>query len=221
MKRIIKISLLAILLLAQSCDKQTIMMSQSYLLAFENIEDVYNAEMSYKNDNVLELKIRATGYVSILSYGEDKLKYLSLCEKFNDLSYNREVRFIKGPHVSFTADIITNIDIISDTDFGLDYPAGTSLRDITIIETYSAYPFVLGGYISKTPDDYRIENWTKINKRLSELEENDLSLLPLGFLDFRFDLIPEEKNHNLTVTLTLDDGRVLTNTFAMQFESVE
>ena len=146
-------------------------------------------------------------------------QFLSLCEKFNDLSYNKEVRFIAGPR-AFIADIILNIDIISDTDFGLDYPAGASLRDITIIDADSAYDFVQGGYISKTSgSDYQVGNWTKVDKRLSELEENDLALIPFPYTPIlSFDLLPEEKNHNLTVTLTLDDGRVLTNTFAMQFK---
>ena len=220
MKRIINISLFLVLVLAYSCDKVTEMTSQSYAQSFYSIDFI--DYVLQKENNSITVCTRGDFVGSLQSKGKEKLKYQNLCEKFNDLSYNKEVRFIMAPTNVFLAEVITGIDIISDTDFGDDCPAGASLGNIVFIDAYSAYDFVQGGYKSKDPsDDYSPTNWTRINKRISELGENDLALAPLHYITFlslNFDLIPEEKNHNLTVTLTLDDGRVLTKTFAMQFE---
>jgi hypothetical protein len=148
--------------------------------------------------------------VSYDSKGEDKIIYDDLCKKHNDLSYCREVTFYNGVggagalYPNYTSVLIT-----SNSNYDEEHPAGTPLNDIIICEYCSSYLYVLGGYADESLLDVK-------TKPLLEVTDDDLALL--GLLNFFFTQNPDTSGrHDITVSVTTDDGRTFTATCTMDF----
>ena len=196
--------------------------------------------------------------VSYNSVGGDKTLYDEWCQKHGDMSYNRKEEYKIGdtpPHEFVAADY-TAIEIVSDTDWDTEHPAGTSLADIAMFYSASPIRYIQSGYSreydwSDTPMPgyvYKhMQNWTHlrlrdgiykgktpfypVKKLASELKPEDMVLLgsgdlmygsrggrtPIGFLEFTT-RPTKNKTHNITVTLTTDEGEVFSDTIQMVFE---
>ena len=72
---------------------------------------------------------------SIASQGAKKEVFDSLCAKHSDLSFHGEDPFYNEPVKKCYAKDIRSIEVVSDTDFDQDHPAGTSLKDIIVYST--------------------------------------------------------------------------------------
>ena len=114
---------------------------------------------------------------------------------------------------------ITKISVYSDQPFN-SIPAGCPLDDVISIYAASALPEILqkvGGFQNQFLDSFTKEmypicamNWDYYwyNKKLSELNEEDLALLfPAIWLEFKE--TPEIKTHTLSFTLTKEKGDII------------
>ncbi len=126
--------------------------------------------------------------------------------KFEDINYN-----------SALANNIIKIEITSDTDFDANHPKGTLLNDITILQITS-----YGKLIKDKSVQPHIEYWNCGNqcnytiKSLSDVGKDDLTVVENYFT---LSLSPAKygKIHNITVTITMDDGEVYSDTVEVKF----
>jgi hypothetical protein len=173
------------------------------------------------------------------SKGREKAIYDSLCVLHHDMSYNKKRDYIVGPGwgASYKGDIVS-IDVVSNADFDAQHPAGAPLNDIVRIISVSPYPYITSGY-KKTydwkrnpPENLQRENifrgrsnrgenpfYYPIDKRLSELTSSDLILADMSEIFLIFEKQPDlSKEHNLTVTIKVSDGKVSRPTITKVFE---
>lgn len=114
--------------------------------------------------------------------------------------------YIGGAPIAFNPNP-TSLDVVSDRDFDLRHPAGTSLADVVDV-TYMSYgEYVKSHYTGIEPKEEK-------TKRMSNLTEDDLFLLSAWILNrtlvdgdlcvLTFAKVPDsrEEPHNLTITLT-------------------
>ncbi|GHU87238.1 hypothetical protein FACS1894153_4750 [Bacteroidia bacterium] len=169
------------------------------------------------------------------SKGKQAIIYDSLCVLHKDMSYNRKERSLDSPiwsgaHFALSPDL-ANINIISDMDFDEFHKAGDKLNDIINLLSFSTAPFIRSGYVSLYHADtsnseyyyYAILSLSRnrafpIKKSLSEITISDMELMgggfnwylehntPIAYLFFTQEPTIS-KTHNLTVTITLSDGR--------------
>jgi hypothetical protein len=174
------------------------------------------------------------------SEGRKKAIYDSLCVLHKDISYNKKRDFIAVPDwgLIYKGDIVS-IDVVSNADFDAQHPAGSSLNDIVRVISVSPYPYIVSGY-KKTydwehnlPEIFQCEErlreqknthecsvYHPVDKRLSELTSSDLILVALERGIFLiFEKQPDlSKEHNLTVTIKVSDGKVSRPTITKVFE---
>jgi hypothetical protein len=176
-----------------------------------------------------------------------KKMYDSLCVLHNDMSYNKKRDYIAGPNwgVNYKGDF-TSIDMVSNADFDEQHPANSSLNDIVRFMSISLYPYILSGYkdtfdwernlpenfkcekrLSEQANNHEASCYHPVDKRLSEIILSDLVLVDLmsfyktgaliGFLVFEKQPTIA-KEHELTVTIKVSDGRVFTPSITKVFE---
>ena len=204
--------LLASLLLICNCTRVTHVYSDSYIMYY-NIHDgiklMYGERV--KGEYWLYLSpLQPTRIVSYESKNKDKLIYDELCVKHNDLSYCREVPFYNGIGGAIASyPDYTSVSITSNSNYDEEHPAGTPLNDIIICEYCSSYLYVIGGYADESLLDVK-------TKPLLEVTADDLAML--GRLNFFFTQNPDTSGrHDITVSVTTDDGRTFTATCTMDF----
>jgi hypothetical protein len=213
-----------------------------------------NPYVNEENPDAIENKTRLTfsitgdhqevyGYVR--SYEQANMDnpevYDALCEKYGDMSYNREEFVPVGSFPGFLAYSPVSIEIVSDADFDEDHLAGASLANLVIYDGQSSKPFVDNGYqmyhwedselypsghknMDKFPyhSNVSVRPYFPVYKKVSELTAYDLMLIygsnemVYGYLYFPVPTL--SKRHNITVTFTDERGRVFSDTIAMNFE---
>ena len=86
---------------------------------------------------------------SLHSTGANQERYVQLCEKHKDLSYN-QYRVIGGvldmESVTYSDCDFSRIAVTADKDFDERHPAGTNLSDIVRFMSWSPYRYILSGY---------------------------------------------------------------------------
>lgn len=86
---------------------------------------------------------------SFHSTGAEKERYVQLCQKHNDLSYNQD-RSIGGTldeeSVGYNDCDFSKITVTADKDFDVAHPAGTNLSDIVRFMSWSPYKYISSGY---------------------------------------------------------------------------
>ena len=158
------------------------------------------------NNNIALYWGENTRWVNFRSEGVEGVRYDELATQYNDLSYNRRTRFSGRPRGrSFVSNGIVSINVVSDTDFGAEYPAGTSLAHFVHLLSASPIRFIESGYqetfdwnnnrpaifLRETPtfdrligagDEGRIlyQNHFPVSGVLSELVPDDFRLLGTG-----------------------------------------
>ena len=164
--------------------------------------------------------------------------YDELCQKYGDMTYNREEFVVYGSVPSFLAYSPVSIEIVSDSDFDEAHPAGTSLADLVTYDGISSKPFVDSGYqmyewenddkfyyagnIGQHRDDKTdLRPYYPIYKKVSELVAEDLMLIygGIGCIGyFHFPVPTLSQLHHITVTFTDERGETFSDTIEMNFE---
>lgn len=161
-------------------------------------------------------------------------RYEALCERYGDTSYDNEERIIHFPlfynPVQFPMYNIADIDVVSAADYDTDHPAGTSLRDLCELISWSPREYIASGYTetydwSVRPEFFPERYYSKyidkgmlpVHIRLDEYTPEDLELIGRGMMDgwifiLHFDKAPDEGNALQKFTLTLTDERGRTYT---------
>ena len=145
---------------------------------------------------------RITFYGEVVSNDRNSALFNSIAERIGDTNWNRPLS--NGPPVGTVGKIITSINVVSDTDFDADHPSGIPLNDLISFYGHTPYYFIQNGYKG---NEYKI-----INKKISELGENELVFIvpdpPISFIK-----LPDvQMNHRITMTITFEDGVVLSTT---------
>ena len=139
-----------------------------------------------------------------------------LAEKNNDIGYNYTASYFPGDDFRTTLTKgFTDINITSDRDYDESHPAGTSLNDIFRIAAYSYAKFLNGSdQIATDPDDKTLGAMFKL---CSRLEHDDLLLIGSNIR-----IEPTHTSnvkHNITVTLTDEEGEVHSATVETDFSA--
>jgi hypothetical protein len=201
----------------------------------------------HKSNGDIHIIIDNAGFIgNYLSEGSEKSRYDRICEKHNDMSYNRRVTIADPPppHSHIYADL-ASIEIVSDADWDDGHLAESSLNDITTFfapspkkyidsgykETYNWNDYTGEKYWSETsyPGEYPYgvtkdkSPYHPVTKMVSDLTSDDMMLLGGGsgriIAILKFSILPtENKEHNITVTLTTDEGKTFSATINMVFE---
>jgi hypothetical protein len=139
---------------------------------------------------------------STSSQGDKKAVYDSLCNKHSDYGYHGEDRYANEPLKKCYAKDIVSFDVVSNSDFDKNHPAGSSLKDIIVFDGYSPYRWIKSGY---SGEPYFTHTRTTADK----VVEDDLKLLcAIQLFTLRFSTIPTNSSaHTLTITLVTDDGK--------------
>lgn len=229
--------LLVLPILISGCDVVQYHKFRSYITTYyDNQEFVLNVT---DNGNIHIEGIGGGWLCGWESEGREKVIYDSLCVLHNDMSYNKKRDYIVSTNwgYSFKGDI-ASIDVVSNADFDEQHPANASLNDVMRMLSVSLYPYILSGYKNTfnwehdLPESFRCEKYLSehvpymgdaecyhpIDKRLTELTKSDLILV-----DFYTFLVFEKqpdmmKEHKLTITIRLSDGRVFSPTVTKIFE---
>lgn len=225
------IAVLSIVSFLGSCQKmwdkiRGVKLVDSYILAYYEIGNGTGLlfRTSAKNGTVYFRAVKS-GYENRLadarSMGganydkEDAVLFDSLRVSYGDTGYPdpyKTLGYIDGTPLDPAAftETFVDISIVSDTDWGDDYPAGTVLNDLFDIDIASFAPYIESGYDpafeigreeSLSPFKY------SSTVRLSELDEAGMSLLN-AFHPFRLS-VPEKdavKGSRLTISMETSAG---------------
>ena len=174
--------------------------------------------------------------------------YDSLCKKHNDLSFYGKINVGKTSHVGYTAigTDFQKIEISCNKDYNSEHPAGTLLNDIVRLISGTPYPYIKSGY-KKTFNkndplsalyevygrvylgsyylmmylDFKNSDLIPVfpvDKKVSELTKEDLTLVSPYFGEFYVEKLPEAKgDYEFTIKLYGDDGKVYSGKAIMKF----
>ena len=118
---------------------------RSYVVAFGEFTS-FGMELTDRNNIVLYWPGTDGRWVSFQDRGLEGRRYDELATQYNDLSYNRKTRFGPLPPRRYVSNGIVSIDMVSDTDFDAEYPAGTSLANFVRLLSVSPMRFIESGY---------------------------------------------------------------------------
>lgn len=236
--------LLAIILFfGASCDRVETEKIRSFVINYTLEFNKIRLTDATQNDNILLFWAESVDAVNWRSKDREKERYDSLCAVYNDLSYNRHIRYIAFPDEGYYyGGRIDDISVVSDTDFDAAHPAGTHLNDIVRLLSASPLEFLMSNY-TKTYDwnteygtDFteqignillyseRKECHFPIDMLLSEIKAGDLELMGFGgdeaFIGYlKFEQMPETiKEHLLTVTVKTKAGKEYSAQIVKVFE---
>lgn len=206
MKRLIL--LLGTVLVFASCGKTyETYYSRSFVLSYDrfskiSVKQAYDRKLDYLVDFVGE------GEWDFRMSGDDKAYYDLLCAKHNDLFYNRKVCvYLNMPDSRCYRDFV-KFEVWSSAAWDADHPAGTMLGDIAVFDSNTPWPYIRSGYTRKYAEEKGGEYYP-VERLVSELMPEDMTLLPGGGFVFRFTKFPAQGGlHTLFVRLTADDGEV-------------
>lgn len=111
---------------------------------------------------------------------------------------------------------VKSIDVVSDSDFDKDHPAGTSLNDVVKFygTNYSQY---LTSNVNKKKVDITNYYLGDFNKLCSEITESDLKIIgPSIVLEF-IKQPTLTKQQKLTIKITDTNGEVYSDTVEVNF----
>lgn len=148
-------------------------------------------------------------------------RYQALASRYGDTDYNGPISFSTyGPGAyMFFSEVIKSISVVSDADYDAEHPAGTPLDDIIYFDGSTPYYYIQNGY--KAPPDMEADQksrYTRIYKRLSEINDGDLILISV-FGNFEFKALPTESNtHKLKFVFALESGDEVSTESVVTFQ---
>lgn len=191
---------------------------------------------------VLKIKLPESAYmVSYLSVGDMLEEYLALCRKYDDFGVDpfyggsRDgFAVVNRPINVFSGIEFSSVDIVSNTDFDEEHPAGTSLADIAMLSTWWGMPYLDRHNKQNTRGPYADGSWfeeglqtgMQLFERLCDLTPYHLSVIGMQDINssdeywqvnykrnfcvgaITFSQVPTcGLKHTFTVTMTTVDGR--------------
>lgn len=235
------------LLCVVGCDLQWMVKCPSYVATYVDIEGIKIENTSYKMSiKINPFQNRRDSYNFLAEEPKLAYKYEFLCRKHNDLSYNQKIAAVKGYDFTaqtFISEDFASITVTSDKDYDDSHPAGKSLNDLCWFTAFSPYKFISSGYKSyynyyekdmsasfiKFARNLRVSDGQKltchpIDKMLSDVTAEDLILLgydnPYPLFWLHFERKPAASGeHQITVEVRTDEGKIYTATISMNFVS--
>ena len=111
-----------------------------------------------------------------------------------------------------------NLEVWSSADWDAEHPAETSLNDLARFYSNTPWPYIQSGYTQKYHEQPNGEYYP-VDKLISELTPDDMTLLPRGGFYFWFVTRPAQPGkHTLFVRLTADDGKVFEASCDVEFQ---
>jgi len=133
------------IILVFSCDRVSEEKIRSYVVGFYDFNTVW-LELTEKG-NIALYWCDATEIVTFQSEGKESERYDLLCTKYNDLSYYKKTRYIVNIGCrEYASNEITSIDVVSNVDFDVEHPAGSSLSDVVRLLSASPIRFIHSNY---------------------------------------------------------------------------
>lgn len=218
--------------------------TRSYVMVYDSIETLYFSVGSAGNKRLLDC-IMEPGQ-SFFYDSEDvreRAVYDELCKQVDDMDFNGVVvnlDFREYAGHRYAANRWKKIDLVSESDYDTDHPAGTSLADITRFFSVSPWRYIRSGY-KETYTGCLAEEDRRIIDRfffrygnnspelfplvglLSEIDPEELFLLGEDNPEFPCFLLQLDKGpavpgqYNLTLTCTDTDGNEFAYTGNVKF----
>ncbi len=132
------------------------------------------------------------------------IPHKELSERYGDTHFNRKAL----PFEIALSLPLLSVDVVALDDYSEEYPAGSSLNDITSLKFMTCYPFVSSGY--KSPYGF-----TEMKKKLSEIEPEDFFMLKDRFGLHLNQAPTTSEEHKMQVTFTFEDGKQITQTLIL------
>lgn len=192
----------SLILLLNSCDRLDRDISQSFVLAYFQMENENFQVSQLDSASVVMYTKEATMIGNWKSIGKAKKRYTALSEKYGDVSYNRHISVDHELYINPVVDIdIQNIQVVSNNDYDERHPAGSDLSDIINFIGASPYRFIQNNYAKRTSDpitergvlylnkimcntilcsitsEELLQGYYFIEKRLSDLDIDDLKMI--------------------------------------------
>lgn len=192
----------SLILLLNSCDRWDRDISQSFVLAYFQMENENFQVSQLDSASVVMYTKEATMIGNWKSIGKVKKRYTALAEKYGDVSYNREISVYHEHYINPVVDIdIKNIQVVSNNDYDERHPAGSDLSDMIKYIGASPYRFIQNNYAKRTSDpvsersilyfdniacytilssiseEELLQGYYLIEKRLSDLDIDDLKMI--------------------------------------------
>ena len=148
--KIILIASAIVLGLLSSCDVYRMVKCPSYVVFYANLSVLtLRAEPSNSQCILLDGIYDLSKGCGLHSTGAEKERYNQLCQKHNDVSYNRKRMMLGSLDIESETHIdcdFIEIKITADKDFDGTHPAGSNLYDIVRFMSWSPYKYILSGY---------------------------------------------------------------------------
>lgn len=223
-----------LLALLSGCDEHEVrddfgVYRRSYAMMFSETKNVELTESVHKPSIFIQINLDMSSSCSLYSETADGKKgYDAMCQKYGDMTYNREGVVYPGGDPSFQMYSFISVDIISDAAYNDSHPAGTSLADLFIFDAKSSKPYIDSGYKKYETvwevdgSILRYEHYP-VHKKVSDLKPYDLMML-YGEWNcivgrFYFKSLPNlSKTHTFTVTFTDERGETFSDSIQMTFE---
>ncbi len=223
MKKYILIALLPIIFIA--CDVAETDFFRSYVTEYNRYEiSLYSdTDKTVSPYGIIRIYSKKGSFHTYnwKSKGKNKLVFDSLCRVHNDMSYNKEISYIKFPHWGhcFYYDI-ASIDVVSEEDFDKNHKKGSSLKDVIHFRFHSLKEFIDAGYQPKYSSIYGNKEAVFYDKKLSEIGTNEMIMLEGHWTgSFVFDTAPTlSKTHHLTFTFHYTNGETYTAKVVKEFK---
>lgn len=228
-----KLLISSLLLLCFSCDIYYDYYSIGYIARYHDIDNISQTQ----DGNFIYIKAKSHQYAC--ASDKNQRLFRQTAREFGDTVYNMEITYeeewpLDNPEAYRQR--IQSIHITSDVDFDAEHPAGSDLGDIVTFYGQTLYPYIQSAYTdsvdwkalteaySHTPEmndkvfRYLSREYCThfINKKVSELSIDDLTLLYygydcpyLGILEFAS--MPETTSfYTIKVKLCDDEGDTYT-----------
>lgn len=186
--------------------------------------EIFRIDIEFNRDNADFYFSKEFADVSKKKQNEEQLrKFMHLAEENNDIlqwepwyetygGSSKEQYYYRGGTFYALTKGIKQIKLVSDADFDEKHPAGVSLMDYVTLTT-DIYSDLMG--VTSLPTDVIYD--TRRTKAYNEYTAEELSVVGTWII-LRLATFPSlAKKHNITVTITFDDGEVYTDTVEVKF----
>lgn len=214
-------AVIAAMLLCGCLPGNEVFFSRSFVVAYGGMQHI-TLDIAPNQTDKTYLEVRFTGRGRGGQYndsGERLAVYNALCEKHNDVTYNRKVTIYQNVYWSSCSYDFTALEIWSSEAWDADHPALAPLDDIVRFEGSTPWPYIRSGYTQKY-DERQWGEYYPIDKLVSELTPDDMTLLPSWGFRLTFITPPSlDRRHTLFVRLTADDGTEFETSLDIDFDA--